>query len=310
MLPDGTPDINDVTKAAEAGAGLTKPIGKLFPGFALRSALKAESKATDRMLADLQKIKDAQKPLGISDESLAELMGNAVQRYSRNVNFDAVITFAEEMTTEDADPSVVDRDWAEHFRDHAEKAYDDKVRKTWAAILAGEINKPGSFSKRTMSILSDMGKSEAESFAKLCSYSTGLVASDSSDNTFVINPFPVLVRDAGGSSFNEGNISLPELSTLDSLGLIDQSLLNVQAFPEGIPFLLLADDALIIVKNEGPEKKVDFPGAVFRSAGLELARICNIGCAPDLSRILSAFLEEKGLKVTLCPFATESVRQL
>ncbi len=84
---DGTPDFNDVAKMTEAGSELTQSLGNLFPGFAMRSISKAESKATDRMLEDLKKIKNSQDSLGLSDESLSELMGNAIQRHSRNVNF-------------------------------------------------------------------------------------------------------------------------------------------------------------------------------------------------------------------------------
>ena len=73
MMIDGTPDFNDVAKMTEAGSELTQSLGNLFPGFAMRSISKAESKATDRMLEDLKKIKNSQDSLGLSDESLSDL---------------------------------------------------------------------------------------------------------------------------------------------------------------------------------------------------------------------------------------------
>lgn len=310
MMIDGTPDFNDVAKMTEAGSELAQSLGNLFPGFAMRSISKAESKATDRMLEDLKKIKNSQDSLGLSDESLSELMGNAIQRHSRNVNFDAVLKFAAPRINVDSNPSAIDRDWSEHFRDHAEKACDDDIRRTWAAILAGEINKPGSFSKRAMSILSDMGKKEAESFVKLCSYSTGLVANLNGKYVIAGRIIPVLVKDENGSSFNDGKIRLDELSTLDSLGLIDQMLQNVNSFPSGTSSPFLANDALVIATNTGSDKKIHFSGAVFRPVGLELAHICKLGCASNLAETLTKIFKENDLEVNITPIQTGDIQML
>lgn len=194
--------------------------------------------------------------------------------------------------------------------DGASHAYEDDVRELWGRILAGEVNKPGSFSKRTMSILSDMGKREAESFMKLCSYSTCLVSGASESHVIMGEPIPVLSIDSSGASYNGGKISLAELSTLDSLGLIDQSLLNINIIKNGMTFSYLANNALVVAKNDAAEKKINFEGAVFRSAGLELSRICDIGCAQDLADILASKLENVGLEVITTPFPARSIRML
>ena len=310
MTPDGIPDLNEVTKAVEAGSALSKSLASIFPGVTIRSRAKAENKATDRMLEDLKKIKDSQDRLGLSDESILEIMGNAVQRHSRNVNFSAVLEFAEPKIKSDSNPSSINRDWAENFRDHAEKACDDDVRRTWAAILAGEINEPGSFSKRTLSILSDMGKREAESFMKLCSYSTGLALETTHGECILADLTPVLVKDPNGSSYNGGKITLTELSTLESFGLIDKSMFFTRDIMKGAAFPFLAKDVLVIAESVDARKKINFMEASFRPAGLELSRICGIGCAPDLADILSAMFKKNGLKVVTVPFNTKSIKRL
>lgn len=192
--------------------------------------------------------------------------------------------------------------------DGASHAYEGEVRELWGRILAGEVNKPGSFSKRTLTILSDMGKAEAESFVKLCSYSTGLVASAGGERVIAGALIPVLSRDESRTSFNRGKVRLEELSMLDSFGLIDKSLLNINTIPKGMPFPYLANNALVIAKNSTEEKEIRFEGAAFHSAGLELSRICNIGSAPDLADILSAKLQNNGLEVTITPFPTNDIR--
>ena len=40
----------------------------------------------------------------------------------------------------------------------------------WARVLAGEANAPGTYSKRTVNLLSDFDKSDAELFTKLCGF--------------------------------------------------------------------------------------------------------------------------------------------
>jgi hypothetical protein len=40
----------------------------------------------------------------------------------------------------------------------------------WSRVLAGEANKPGSYSKRTVNFLSDLDKIDAELFSQLCGF--------------------------------------------------------------------------------------------------------------------------------------------
>lgn len=55
-----------------------------------------------------------------------------------------------------------DDDWMDIFVGYAEKANSDRLRKHWAAVLAGELRKPGSFSFATMQIMSQMDPSTAK----------------------------------------------------------------------------------------------------------------------------------------------------
>lgn len=64
----------------------------------------------------------------------------------------------------------VDRDWGAFFFDNVQDISDDEVQKIWAKILAGEIEEPGSFSVRTLRILKDLSKEEAEYFGDLADF--------------------------------------------------------------------------------------------------------------------------------------------
>lgn len=65
----------------------------------------------------------------------------------------------------------VHTDWTLQYFDHAQDVCDEDMQKLWARILAGEVARPGSFSKRTLQFLKTLDKEEAEAFTHLCSVS-------------------------------------------------------------------------------------------------------------------------------------------
>lgn len=65
------------------------------------------------------------------------------------------------------DLSKIDVDWRANFFDKARLVSDDDMQGLWAKILAGEANKPGTYSKRCIRFISDMDKEDAEHFTTL-----------------------------------------------------------------------------------------------------------------------------------------------
>src|SRR5262249_35275112 len=108
----------------------------------------------------------------------------------------------------DARPQDIRDDWMETFVNHARMTTDQEMRTLWARILAGQATKPGSFSKRTLGLLSDLEKSEAELFTALCTFT-------------VLGPginVPV-VFDFDHQIYTKRSINFQTLSHLDSIGL-------------------------------------------------------------------------------------------
>lgn len=71
---------------------------------------------------------------------------------------------------ENIDKTPVDPDWAARFFNYAKYISNEEVQIVWAKILAGEIIKPGSFFKRTLSILRNIEAFEAKWFADICQF--------------------------------------------------------------------------------------------------------------------------------------------
>lgn len=64
----------------------------------------------------------------------------------------------------------VSSEWSAIFFDYAQDICEEDAQVIWAKILAGEIAKPGSFHKRTLSVLRNIETFEAKWFADICQF--------------------------------------------------------------------------------------------------------------------------------------------
>lgn len=74
---------------------------------------------------------------------------------------------------EDVDPGELDLEWVEKFEEHAGSKYSDEAQDLWAKLLTGELNHPGTYSRKALSILDDMEREDAEAFSALCARCAG-----------------------------------------------------------------------------------------------------------------------------------------
>ena len=90
-----------------------------------------------------------------------------------------IIQSAQSQLTDDAKAELIGDDWFANFREKAKTRSDEEFAKLWASLLAGEVNRPGSYSQKTVNILGDMDVRTASIFAGLCKYAlatdTGIV---------------------------------------------------------------------------------------------------------------------------------------
>jgi hypothetical protein len=62
--------------------------------------------------------------------------------------------------------SLPDEDWVARYVEAASQVSDQKMQEVWGRILAGEIKKPGTFSLRTLHVVTTLSKFEAEYFER------------------------------------------------------------------------------------------------------------------------------------------------
>ena len=140
---------------------ISDAIGGIFRPYQIRRVAQAEAEA-DRIQA-------------ISQIEITELQRRATQRFfaeeaKKQANIESITEKAIPEVEPNADPSKVDDDWITHFFDSCRLVSDSDMQKLWASLLADEANVPGTHSKRTVTVLSSLDKSDALLFQKLCSF--------------------------------------------------------------------------------------------------------------------------------------------
>ncbi len=144
---------------------------------------------------------------------IAELSKRALHRFlqeetSKQANMEGITSQALPLLDNDSKPERVDDDWITHFFDKCRLISDSEMQSLWARILAGEVNAPGNFSRRTISLVSDLDKSDAELFSTLCGY------------TWVIESPMLLVYDEDHEIYTKNGVHFSSLTHLENIGLI------------------------------------------------------------------------------------------
>lgn len=288
MDENGIPNFEEVAEVTNAATGLVGAIHKMLPGIAMRSTAKAESKITKRTLDDMDAARSWGKGAGLSDESIAALCNDIYMRNTRAERLEHVIELAKEDIDDDVELHEPEQSWAEEFQEHAKKACDEDTQRMWAAVLAGELENPGSFSKRTMDILSKMSKVEAEIFRKVCGFSTYLYNSNGELGKSEY-PIPVLKMDSGSnSSYNSGEIFVSHISALASIGLMSRGVSQPITVPCKASLFFYTGTGLVeaINADASNDKEILFENGMFTPSGMELANVCGVGHDQSLEPIL------------------------
>ena len=285
-----------IGKVAKAVPKTLSEIRKMFSGISRWSESKAESYTTRKMMEDLASIHEMGTETGLPESLINVLRADAIRRYTKLENFDAVLELAAGMDVDTEKIDDVSEDWKDEFRRQAEEAYDQDARATWASILAGEINEPGTYSKRMLKTLSEIGKSEAQAFTRICSYAIVPFAFHQGQK-MPLPPVLVLEEERHGG-FNNGHVSLIDRGTCASLGLLDDRIMSTRRFIPRTIFPFTVGDKVALVSNPSTDAiSVNFSGAVLLPLGRELSQLCTLGSAEDLRSIFENKLSKSGLKV-------------
>lgn len=253
-------------------------VGGVFEPWQIKRVARAEADA---------KLIAAQAEIDVTD-----LHRRATRRWfeeeaRRQENMEEITRKAIQNLDADSNPNGMDDDWITNFFEKARIVSDKEMQDLWARVLASESNHPGSYSKRTVNMLGDLDKRDAEAFAALCRFS------------WIVEELTPLVFDISAPIYGNNGINFGVLSHLDSIGLIH--------FNDLTGFLCVGLPKTIEVAYAGRPLKLEFAQAsdnqleigkvLFTQAGTELARICPAAPVPEFEEYVGqqwkAYLSKK-----------------
>ena len=160
----------------------------------------------------------------------------------------------------------VNEDWTSRFFRDCQDISDEQMQQIWARILAGEVVRPGNFAPRTLSIVRDLTKQDANLFAKLCSFTwdipgTGLM--------------PVMHIVDGQSV--EAELHLSALMHFTSIGLIEFNVVTQYATVTTRTEIAPSYYGKVhqLKSDGGASRSLSLGHLVFTAAGAELAGISH-----------------------------------
>jgi len=168
---------------------MTLPI-KVDVGVDVKEDSKSAQKFLDKLSAGcaalfspISKVLDAKADAIVrltqarTEEEVAAIQRRAMDRVvlqevRRQHNIEQIIQGAAVHATELPPPTdePLDPDWLNRFFDEAKDISQETMQALLSKILAGEVQKPGSFSRTTLAVVRNMSKDDAECFAKVAPY--------------------------------------------------------------------------------------------------------------------------------------------
>ena len=178
---------------------IAKGVGTLYEPRRIKKVAKAEAEA--------KKIK-ATFDIEITDLHLRAEQRRIEEEAKHQKNMEDITAKAAPHLNEDANPDAMDDDWVANLFDKCRIVSDEEMQSLWARVLAEEANAPGTLGKRTVNLLSDFDKSDAELFTELCGFG------------WMIGNVVPLVFDVQADIYNKHGITFNTLSHLETIGLI------------------------------------------------------------------------------------------
>lgn len=194
-------------------------------------------------------------------------------------------------------------DWLNEFESYAKLKSSDEMKFVFGKILSGEISKPGSFSIRTLRIISQLDNNAARLFQILCSHCIRLCQGDIFFDVRMVS----LKGQAGSNSLSEYGLSFDNLNILQEYGLI---ISDYNSYGNYIP--CIANEKMIVgatmqfngidygfvhIDKSKPLQDLKLNGVALTASGKELIDIVPKIDVSKYTKDLIGFFEGKNLSM-------------
>ena len=255
---NGTEIIALLSNGLETMSSAVAPVaGALFTAIFLRHNTKTD---------EFEKIKAGQFKEVANDLLMSGKM--TYTEYYKANNFLAVAKKADSYYKEHPrteEHGMYDFDWFVRFFEAVGNVSDETMQNLWAKILAGEIARPSTFSLKTIDVMRNLSKRDAELFIKVCSHSF----MSSATNIYLPNE-DEYIKSVG--------IQYTDIMKLSELGLIfnDATItLNINLSNEPLVLVNTHDLIMLMTSTSGNPEKTSIGQYPFTEVGKELSTMIS-----------------------------------
>lgn len=256
---------------------VSEAVGGAFKPWQIERVAKAEAKA---------EIIKANAQIEISELQKRALSRFFVEEASKQKNIESITKKAIPQLSEGANPKEIEKDWLVDFFDKSRIVSDEEMQNLWSSILAGEANRPGSYSKRTLHLMASLDKKDAVLFTKLCGF------------VWMIGTPTPLIFDSQNEIYTNNGINFSSLKHLDTIGLISFETLSGyvrKGFGKNVNIAYGSKiTALEFPNTEKNDLKIGH--AMFTDAGLQLAQFCQSNIVDGFYEYVMAEWLKNGVK--------------
>jgi uncharacterized repeat protein (TIGR03899 family) len=231
--------------------------------------------------------------IGLSTPTFKERTQSRIgyQEAKKQLNIESVTAYAAEQLKNEQ-PVVdepIEEDWKTRFFNIAEEVSNDEMQALWGRILAGEIKKPKSYSLRTLELLRNLSKEEAECFIKFGQFSIS-----SNTVSFILNfKNEKLLEEKYQLTFGE-RLLLEELGLLTANDL--QFLVQETEENKGQSVFKIGNICVVAEKEPNiPQQHIQV--LVFTKIGQELLQLIETKPELDYVQLLASKIRRKGVNV-------------
>ena len=140
------------------------------------------------------------------------------QEEKRQANLGSVVRQAAlELGDREVLDHEVDHDWTARFFNDVQDVSSEEMQQLWSRVLAGEVERPGSTTIKTLGVLKNLDKATASLFRKLCST---CVSIRPDGKIFVDARVPSLGGNAADNALKKYGLDFGSLNVLNEHGLI------------------------------------------------------------------------------------------
>ena len=163
-----------------------------------------------------------------------------------------------------ATPANIENDWLANLLTKCRHTSDEQMQNTWARILAGEANNPGSFSRKTVNIVADLEQSDACNFVQLAGF------------TWMLNQTPTpLIYDLIHPTYAGCQIDHNVCLRLDELGLINFRFPDFNYIQLQTDLKASYDSQAFTIQATDPRPALNIGSALYTQAGEQLYNISD-----------------------------------